>query len=66
MMNGFRCFASRSIHAFNFIADMPVIIFLCELGRGAVARSSDLASQFKHFRLWPIIRTGTDLKMEIA
>jgi len=36
MVNGLSCFASIAIHAFDFVTEMPVIIFLGELDGRAV------------------------------
>jgi len=36
MVNGLSCFAPGAIHACDFVMDMPIIIFLGELGGSAV------------------------------
>jgi hypothetical protein len=47
VVNRFGCFTPASIHAFNFVANMPIIIFLSQLSRRAVRRAPYLASQLK-------------------
>jgi hypothetical protein len=60
------CFTPAAIHAFDLVADMPVIIFLGQLGSCAVRRAPGLTSQFVLLLLWPCKRQVADFNVQTA
>lgn len=66
MMHGFRRFSTTSIHAFDLVPDMPIIVFLGQLSGRTVGGPPDLGAQFEFLLGRPAMADSGNFNVELA
>jgi len=66
MVHGFRRFPAAPVDALDLVPDMSIVVFLGQLGGGAVRRAPDLRAQLEFFFGWPAMGKRGDFEMELA